>query len=597
MKNIKLNNKNKISFIIGSVFLLILLIGSAFAYYKVTSNNVGSLTAIGAQGDALANAIMTTEVTELRLDLTSELMHKNNIGKYYYLTPPGEDVGNSIKQYTFAKIEMTSDAGSMDCSYSFDVTATIKNPVSDGSDENLVVRLVNHHGNQKNYTLKQLLEGVEFSGNILGLTYNNPKELLVDAYFYNSSELQNDFSDNTYTISIKAKEGEDGFSCYQRSDNLLESAGNQEIASFIATNGKKITGLWESGLEGDGVRFTGETPKCSYDGYDNTLAVSSVNAGCPTLYNYVRTEHISGSTNEEYYSTNCPEDYSYEDRNGVKYEYTFECTEVNGVEDDTNVANNYICFGTDDMNECTNNKEKYLYRIIGSFPDENSDYHLKLIKFNSIGQYKWHSDSSQEILNWENSDLFFGLNGEYFLNNPNYSYMQDALWSEKIENWKWNTAINIENTGTPEAFYLNETNKPSKDSTTGQWFANQAKIGLMYASDYELCLGDVAFGSSRPTGGGPGSQRPFENGWLAYFDSNINDWTITGYETKRYNGPSSVIKTKTAYIVSTGKLVLNSYSVDSDYDVHPTFYLTSDVKLKSGKGTLTEPYIIETGGA
>ena len=95
-----------------------------------------------------------------------------------------------------------------------------------------------------------------------------------------------------------------------------------------------------------------------------------------------------------------------------------------GTATDSTSPKNFICFGTTDKNTCTANPETYMYRIIGVFADENGDNHVKLIKYTQLGDYEWNSSHSD--VDWENSTLYAGLNGSYFLTNTTYSYMQDA---------------------------------------------------------------------------------------------------------------------------------------------------------------------------
>ena len=82
-----------------------------------------------------------------------------------------------------------------------------------------------------------------------------------------------------------------------------------------------------------------------------------------------------------------------------------------GIQDSTHDVANYICFGTTNKSECTNNTDFFMYRIIGISPSGQ----MKLIKKYKLStDYVWHSTSGVE---WPNSSLFAGLNGDYFLNN------------------------------------------------------------------------------------------------------------------------------------------------------------------------------------
>ena len=91
-----------------------------------------------------------------------------------------------------------------------------------------------------------------------------------------------------------------------------------------------------------------------------------------------------------------------------------------GAYNSATTPNNFICFGTSDATECKNNEAKYMYRIIGVFPDNNGNQHLKLISLKQLGSYAWN-DTNADV-DWGSSTLFTGLNGEYFLTNTTYDY-------------------------------------------------------------------------------------------------------------------------------------------------------------------------------
>jgi len=255
--------------------------------------------------------------------------------------------------------------------------------------------------------------------------------------------------------------------------------------------------------------------------------------------------------------------------------------------------NNYICFGTTSQSECMNNLDKYMYRIIGIFEDSSEEQHLKLIKKEALEKYyTWNTDR-ETYKSWSGSTLFNGLNGNYFLSNTTYSYMQDSDWINKIVDWDY-TATNTKPSDVAVAYYdglkiksiyLHEMNRDSKLSTTGTWTTVNAKIGAMYVSDYLLSLGEDVLTYTTYT-----NRSILNDGWMHlnendYDAPNVNEWTMTraGYNnsTQRYY---------MAWYISNGGYV-DSDLVDSTYSVRPVFYLTSDVTI-SGEGTSTNPYII-----
>ena len=261
---------------------------------------------------------------------------------------------------------------------------------------------------------------------------------------------------------------------------------------------------------------------------------------------------------------------------------------------DTN-PDNFICFGTTDKSACTANQDKYMYRVLGVFLDANGDNHVKLIKYKQLGSYKWNADWESDI-SWENSDMYKGLNGSYFLTNTTYDYLQNTAWLSRIENWTW-SAVNTQtysNSGpdyksiTTQEMYLHEMNRTGKSSTTGTWTNPVAKIGLMYASDYQMSLGLSALAL---TGNTSTNQATLKTGWM--HQSN-NDTTKSTYELtiSRYGangGSDGGFLALSVYYYGS----VNCSSMFDTYGARPVFYLTTDTKVSDGAGSLENPFIIE----
>ena len=212
----ELKNK-KVLFVIGAIFLLILVIGGTFAYFQIVANNNATTSSISGEGELVGQATLSTNITELKLNLTAEIMHKDNVGKVYYATPTGKAVESSEVtddngRYTLATANVTESDVAFDCTYAYDISATTSKEITDGSDENLKV-IINDGSFKKTYTLKHLLTGVTHTGKITNLEYGTDKKVTVEAYVENTSDKQNNLSGNEFTITISPKSGEEGFSC------------------------------------------------------------------------------------------------------------------------------------------------------------------------------------------------------------------------------------------------------------------------------------------------------------------------------------------------------------------------------------------------
>ena len=204
-----------------------------------------------------------------------------------------------------------------------------------------------------------------------------------------------------------------------------------------------------------------------------------------------------------------------------------------GAATDATTPDNFICFGTTSVTDCKANEAKYLYRIIGVFEDNQGNNSVKLIKYKQLPTaYKWHNSNAGVA--WENSDLRSGLNGNYYMANVTFNYMQEALWADKIANWSWVAANTLSNSNsgpeynmlTTQQVYLYETNKTSNTITIGQWTTSNAKIGLMYASDYQMSLGSASLGLDSQN-----NYTTLKAGWMHQSNNDTtastSDWTIS----------------------------------------------------------------------
>ena len=253
---------------------------------------------------------------------------------------------------------------------------------------------------------------------------------------------------------------------------------------------------------------------------------------------------------------------------------------------------NYICFGTTDKKECISDTDKYMYRIIGIFEGTDGKQHLKLIKKEALNTtYAWHSSNAD--VDWDESDLYKGLNGSYFVNNPTYSYMQNSTWLNKIETWDYvatntksyeSAGPNYYNDLTAQNVYLHEMNRSSKTKNVGEWKTVSGKISLMYASDYLLSLGSSALEYTSYT-----NRKTLKTGWMHLSNNDSlasigNEWTSTRSGRSMYGG---------AYVwyVSTNGDV-GKDQVNDMNSVRPVFYLTEDIIFESGTGKNNDPYII-----
>ncbi len=256
--------------------------------------------------------------------------------------------------------------------------------------------------------------------------------------------------------------------------------------------------------------------------------------------------------------------------------------------------NNYVCFGSD-AEICPNDN---LYRIIGLF-DNDSDgvYNIKMIKMKSIGTYYWDSDSVQfnamtstsnrknqiyiiktnSIIavpdvgaggsnDWAKADINYYINHDYFWNNIGNKWqniINKNLW--KVISSKMNNIANVK----VKTTYQNE----EAISTT-----YEDEIGLMYVSDYGYAASPENW---QTTLNNYNNSININNNWLYLGE---DEWTILPIA----EGYSS------AFIISSYGNISSSYVSSIGYEsaTRPVFYLKSNVSIKSGIGTISDPYRI-----
>ena len=452
--------------------------------------------------------------------------------------------------------------------------------ITDGSDSDVKVVV-----GDKTMALKEITDagdaGIIVSGEFRNLVAGTSQRIGISSSVTNTSKVQDSLVGNIYTIKVEPYTSGDtkAFSCKLR----YKIDSTKTLAQNLIDSGW----LWQSKLEGDGYRYVGQGVTCSYDDgkYFNAANNQNTTPTCPTLYNFTRTSTSDGSTYNATYQTSCPSDTS---------SYTYTCTaEFQGSIINIVIPSNFICFGTADKAECLANQDKYMYRIIGVFSDTNGENHVKLIKYKQLGSYAWNANYETDI-SWENSDMYKGLNGSYFLTNTTYDYLQNTTWSNKIENWTW-SAVNTKTYDgsqgpsywsrlTPSQIYLHEMNRSTKTSTVGEWTNPTAKIGLMYASDYTLSLGSSAIAL---TTGTYKNDILLKTGWMHQSNNdttkNAWEWTLS---RRGAHGASF-----TAWNVHSNGNVNNS-NVNASGAARPVFYLTKNITA-TGEGSLENPFIIE----
>ena len=210
-------------------------------------------------------------------------------------------------------------------------------------------------------------------------------------------------------------------------------------------------------------------------------------------------------------------------------------------------VNNYICLGSDE----TTCPDANLFRIIGVFGAQT-----KVIRAKSVGDKEWNTSDDNT---WSSSSLNTYLNGTYLTSL--------GTLAEKIATttWKVRGGSSTYLYDVPKIAYQYEVGSSALTTT------NDAKIGLMYVSDY----GFAADPSGWTTKLSSYNSNTSKN-WL-YLRS--TEWTLSRYS-------DTTISAFTVF--STGR-VYGDLAVTLSYAVRPSFNLESSVKYVSGSGSMSDP--------
>ena len=252
-------------------------------------------------------------------------------------------------------------------------------------------------------------------------------------------------------------------------------------------------------------------------------------------------------------------------------------------------VNNFVCFGST-TNPCPTDN---LYRIIGVI-----DGKVKLIKYDYATSALLGTDGDYTSSSTPNSTYYKGsltsIDTYYWNNvtkentwsesnlnkinlNTNFINSIGNTWANKIATTTWkvggNTFDNIVKS-VPSVAYQNEIVAPAENTTY------DAKIGLMYASDYGFAASPSAWTTTLYNYDGNDAKgtsiKTINWMYMGYYD-----WTISRSSAYSYG----------AFFVVNDGLVIN-YHVSYFNGVRPSFNLSSSITYVSGSGSAVDPILI-----
>ena len=365
---------------------------------------------------------------------------------------------------------------------------------------------------------------------------------------------------------------------YDLSDLNLIGVYIQEGEEYIQTNE----------IPSSGYEFNGEESYCTvnnenidvtlnYDMETQTISVVPLTTKGTKCYLYF-DEKLAPATD-------VIEDAYEENQDMLAYDGTAD----NNLRFIGRDPNNYVYFNCDDYNNPSSSTCE-LWRIIGVF-NENShgisgERLIKIIRNDSIGNIAWDSADTN---NWSTASLQKTLNGDYLNGKGPYAAtgIKNDTTRDMITNvtWKLGGTANYTSSsnGLASHFYGYERGTTVYSGRPTTW---RGKIALMYPSDYGYA-----------TSGGATTNRDAclakeLNNWdsSSFSDCKNNDWIFNN--ATQWTLTTHLSSSSYVFSVNNAGYVNNNRASNSS-GVRPSIYLTSNVGISGGDGTMNNPYTLK----
>ena len=389
------------------------------------------------------------------------------------------------------------------------------------------------------------------------------------------------------------------YKCVENKNVIAKNTTKQVVKTNMLTmmlETEAESGIYEESIQNewptDGYVFNAELSNCENGGtviWDETskkvIMQSNTSDRCYVYFKKKKATFANYLIDNVYVSDGINNLY-YHDETG-NYNYFILEAGDNSYRYSGSNPNNYVCFGSDEALCPLNNT----YRIIGIFDDDqDGTYNVKLIKsdYTNSDMLGTNGDYSGTVTimgnyykgNLTSFDRYYGnydttwTEREFFTINLNTNYWnylnEDCQNMIELTTWKvgGNNYSKILSVAVKDT-YQNEIINPSLSMTYTD------EIGLMYVSDYGYAASPENW---QTLIGGYNNDTNRNNNWLYM---GLDEWTITY---------SPWIATTAFQIEDNGKV---AYIVNGGLALRPVFYLKSDVVLKKGNGTFSDPYRLE----
>ncbi len=123
------DNKKKFVVIIGTLAILLLLVGATYAYFALNVNQGNTKTNINASTTPVDNISLKKSASDLHITLRPDDMALTTVGDYYAVT---EDDKNYDKEENIVSLaELTAKGGAKNTAYNCEVKITISKNTDD----------------------------------------------------------------------------------------------------------------------------------------------------------------------------------------------------------------------------------------------------------------------------------------------------------------------------------------------------------------------------------------------------------------------------------------------------------------------------------
>ena len=628
--------------VIASIALLVLIVGATYAYFqasggtgtsadvKVTTYTtdvfnfeVGNDISIYADATSFASGKGNAVGSTFAKAILSANNKTNTATKYYYLylniskntftytqnedipeilLTIKDDAGNEITSINDLTYKTVTD-GKGATIKGFDITTGIglitllNNKEITASPQktdtwNLTVTFINYDKDQsknagKSFNAKLIAQQKEISDSVSDYCKNGdnlanciislgaPDVFGATKVYHHDENLVNGANDNSYRYA-----GGDN-TCTFNGKNVQGAYSNETFGASNENDCKKVYAITSTGVnllvDASVTRLlSDEKPVTWTDGACKTTDGESVNVGFDMgIFNPVTEATCKGKS----YIVKTDNLTARVANLNMEYAGVGKWSRVN----------NFVCFGST-TNPCPTDN---LYRIIGVI-----DGKVKLIKYDYATSALLGTDGDYTSSSTPNSTYYKGsltsIDTYYWNNvtkentwsesnlnkinlNTNFINSIGNTWANKIATTTWkvggNTFDNIVKS-VPSVAYQNEIVAPAENTTY------DAKIGLMYASDYGFAASPSAWTTTLYNYDGNDAKgtsiKTINWMYMGYYD-----WTISRDSDNSDD----------AFVVFSDGFVY--YDIVSDYiGVRPSFNLSSSITYVSGSGSAVDPILI-----